>query len=132
MERPLLVILAVVAVTGLLTIGFAHSRNMMGTTESSYQTGQIMDHQSLCSTGALYFGEVVWADQSTHRMMISGFDGNKIFDVSEAAMKGLPRVNHFARVEYTLVNGERIASSVASVPANEAYLYTPQSYAGQA
>ncbi len=129
MERRLLVIFAVVAVVlGFSIIGFAHSRNSMGI--SSYRTGQSMAQQLLCSTGALYSGEVVWADGSTHRIMVSGFDGNKIFDVSQAATEILPQAHDFAMVKYTLVNGERIASSVTEVARNEAYLYTPESHTG--
>lgn len=124
MEKLLVILAAVFVMLSVSMVGFAHRQNMTGTTGTSYQT-QKMGSQAACYTGEIYTGDVVWVDQETHRLMVAGFDGDKIFDVSKASMNGLPETHQFVNVKYTVANGERIASSVTTVPRQVAWLYTP-------
>jgi hypothetical protein len=73
--------------------------------------------------GEIYTGKVGWVDPNTQRIMISGPDGSKIFDVSGATMKDMPEPNRFVTVKYTETNGKRLASSVVTVPKRVALLY---------
>jgi hypothetical protein len=62
--------------------------------------------------------------------MVNGRDGSKIFDPSKATfklskptMKSLPEADQFVAVNYTVVNGDGIASSVTEVPRQAVSLY---------
>jgi hypothetical protein len=79
-------------------------------------TGMKMDRLATCGPGEIYAGEVAWVDSDIHRIMVSGRDGSKIFDVSGVAVKSLPEINHFVTVEYTVTNGDRLVSSVNTMP----------------
>jgi len=52
--------------------------------------------------------------------VVKGNYGNKTFDVSKLAMKDIPELRDITTVEYTKTNGTRVASSVMSVPQEEA------------
>ena len=52
----------------------------------------------------------------------------QIFDMSGASVKGMPEIDHsvtghFVTIKYTEANGERIASSVVSIPRRVAFIY---------
>jgi hypothetical protein len=107
MKKILMVLAAVFMVFSFSMVGFAHNQNTAGI---SYQTG------SMCGSGERYFGEVSWVYPSTQSMMVAGRDGNKIFDLSKATMKGFPEANELVTVNYQVVNGDRIVSSVTMIP----------------
>jgi len=85
--------------------------------------GMKMDRLATCGPGEMYTGDVAWVDPDIDRIMVSGRDGSKIFDVSGAVMKGEPEAQQLVVVKYTVTNGERIASSVNAVPQRLAALY---------
>lgn len=91
--------------------------------QTRIMAGMKMDGLATCGPGEMYTGDVVWVDPNIHRIMVSGRDGSKIFDVSGATMKGLPEDHKFVIVNYTETNGEKIASSVNMVPKRVASLY---------
>jgi hypothetical protein len=86
------------------------------------QTGKTAN-PLICGPGESYAGAITWVHPSTGNIMVNGRDGHKIFDVSKATMEGLPEANHFVTVNYTVVNGDRIASSVTVVPWKMAHRY---------
>ncbi len=88
--------------------------------------GMKMDRLATCGPGEMYTGDVAWVDPDIDRIMVSGRDGSKIFDVSGATMKGLPEDHQFVVVKYTETNGEKIASSVRVVPRRVASLYVEE------
>ena len=105
MKKILMLLAAVFMVFSFSMVGFAHNQNTAGN-----QTG------SMCGPGERYFGEVSWVYPSTESMMVAGREGGKIFDLSKATMKGFPEANEFVTVDYQVVNGDRIISSVTVVP----------------
>jgi hypothetical protein len=110
MEKKLIALAAVLIVFGFFMVGYAHSRNVAAIGPQTSMTGNI------CGPGESYFGEVSWTHSGTQRMMVAGRDGNKIFDLSKATMKGAPEANEFVTVNYEVRNGDRIVSSVTVVP----------------
>lgn len=109
-------------------VGYAYLPDTIGTTGTSHQL--TMNRQATCGPGEIYTGEVAWVDPADSRIMVSGQDGSKIFDVSEAALQSMPEVNNFVDVKYTVMNGERLASSVTAIPERVASLYENYAYAG--
>jgi hypothetical protein len=77
----------------------------------------------ICGPGETYAGEIAWVYPGTESMMVSGRGGRKIFDLSKATMEGFPEANQFVAVNYRVVNGDRIASSVTVVPWKMAHRY---------
>jgi hypothetical protein len=82
-----------------------------------------VDRLATCGPGEMYVGAVAWVDPDIHRIMVSGRDGSKIFNVSGATMKAMPEADQLISVTYTVTNGERLASSVTAIPWNVAQLY---------
>lgn len=121
MEKLSVVVAAVLMMLSFSMVGLAYHQNTVGTTGTNYQTK--MGHEAMCGPGEMYAGAVVWVDPDTQRMMVNGRDGSKIFDVSGAVIKGMPETDHFVTVEYTVANGERLASSVNMIPKRVASLY---------
>jgi len=130
MEKMLAVLAAVFLVVGLSTVGFAGGPNVIGyayypdtmlrAVEMNYGTNTI---GNACGIGETYSGMIAWVDRDEDTMMVRGEDGSKIFDVSMATMVGQPKPNQFVTVNYTVTNGERIASSVTDVPKKLAWEY---------
>ena len=114
MERLLVILAAVLMMVSFSMVGSASDQNMMGTTGANHQ--MMISSQASCGTGEIYAGEVAWVDPDIHRMMVNGRDGSKIFDVSGIGVKGLPEINHFVTVKYTVTNGDRLVSSVNAIP----------------
>ncbi len=118
MEKLLMILAVVFMVFGLSMAGFADVRNQaIGSRMGN------MGNQLMCGPGERYVGEIAWVYPNTESMMVSGRDGNKIFDLSKATLKGLPEANEFVAVNYAVVNGDRIVSSVTSIPWKMAGLY---------
>ena len=130
MEKMLAVLAAVFLVVGLSTVGLAGEPNvigyayypdtMLGAVEMGQGTSMI---GQACGIGEAYSGMIAWVGRDNHAIMVRGEDGSKIFDVSGAAMKGLPKADQFVTVNYTMTNGERIAYSVSEVPKKLAWEY---------
>lgn len=129
--------IAIVMVLGFSALGFAQNvtssaapigtqtGNLSAAYGSQAGIGPIGNGEVICATGEMYTGQVAWTDQDTHRIMVSGYDGKKIFDVSGVATNGLPGADQFVTVRYTVVNGERVASSVTPLSRQVAWIYTP-------
>ena len=100
-------------------VGLANGQSMAGSSGTGHQTNL----QVISSPGEVYTGKVGWVDPDMQRIMVSGPDGSKIFDVSGATMKGMPEPDHFVSVNYTVSNGHMLASSVVMVPKRVALLY---------
>jgi len=137
MEKLLAVLVAVFMMFGLSMVGFASDQNTAGSSSNWKQLDRIANTEyagigastkiglasggeqlsgATCGPGEIYAGEVAWVDPDIHRMMVSGRDGSKIFDLSGIAAKSLPEINHFVTVEYTVTNGDRLVSSVNTIP----------------
>jgi len=114
MEKLIVILAAAVMMVSLSMVGSASDHSMIGTMGANDQ--MMMSSQASCGPGEIYAGEVAWVDPDIHRMMVSGRDGSKIFDVSGIAMKGLPEISHFVTVKYTVTNGDRLVSSVNTIP----------------
>ena len=112
---------------GLSALGFAYDENTAGVTGMDRNTGL---RGQACGPGGVYTGQVVWTDPATQRLMVSGNDGSKIFDVSQAGMSSMPQLNQFVTVAYSEVNGYRIASSVGSDTTQVAFNYEGYAYDG--
>jgi len=126
MEKALVVLAAVLMVFGFSMVGFAYDLNTVGASNQVWK----MAGEFTCGPSELYVGEVAWVYPGTERMMVNGPDGSKIFDLSKATfrpfkvpMKDLPEADQFVKVNYTVVNGDRIASSVTEIPRQVASLY---------
>lgn len=126
MEKLLVILAMVLVAFGFMVFGPAHNLNAVAT---SYHPEK-MDSQMMCGPGELYTGEIAWVYPDTGRMMVNGPDGSKIFDLSKATfkpfkapMKVLPEANQFVTVNYRVVDGDRIASSVTEISRRTASLY---------
>lgn len=64
-----------------------------------------------------YGGRVVSYDETGHRLVVSGKEGDKTFDVSRATMKGTVRPDETVAVRYTEKDGRMVASSVTAAGA---------------
>ena len=121
MEKVLVVLVVTFIMLGFSAVGLSYDRHMAGTAGTSHQA--MVGSELKCGPGEIYTGEVSWVDPDIHRMMVTGRDGSKIFDLSKTSMKGFPEANEFVTVNYTVVNGDRIASSVVTVSKRVASLY---------
>jgi hypothetical protein len=138
MEKVLALLAAVIMILGFSLTGFAFQQNvigyayypnsMLGTVETGHQANVAL--RSTCPPGEAYTGVsraytgvISWVNRDTNDIMVRGQDGNRIFNVSGAHMKGIPEKNQLVTVNYTMKNGDRIASSVASFPKSEGWLY---------
>ncbi len=119
MRRLLVILATALMVFSFSMVGFAYSPDA---TATAYQTGK-MGQQLTCGPGERYSGEIAWVQPDAQSMMVNGRDGSKIFDLSKATLTGLPEANEFVSVNYTVVNGDRIVSSVTVVPQRMASLY---------
>ena len=113
MEKLLVILAAIVMVLGFSIAGFAKE----ATTGAFNWTEQNIGRPMLLGS---YTGEVISIDQNAQSIVVKGNDGIRTFDVSKLAMKDIPELRDIATVEYTKTNGKRIASSVMSVPQEEA------------
>ena len=114
MEKILVILATVLMMLSFSMVGLAYNQNTVGTTGANHQA---------CGPGERYWGDVAWAAPDIHEIMVNGPDGSKIFDVSGVAMKSTPEVGRFVIVNYTVTNGDRLASSVNIAPKRVASLY---------
>ena len=136
MEKPLVLLVAVFMMLGFSMVGLAFEHNAPGSLSNWKQLDRIANTEyagigaatkiglasggeqlsgATCGPGEIYAGEVAWVDPDIHRMMVSGRDGSKIFDLSGIAVESLPEINHFVTVQYTVTNGDRLVSSVNTI-----------------
>ena len=144
MEKLLMLLVAVFMMFGFSMVGFASDQNAAGSSSNWKQFDRIANTDyagigeatkiglasggeqlsgATCGPGEIYAGEVAWVDPDIHRMMVSGRDGSKIFDLSGIAVESLPEINHFVTVEYTVTNGDRLVSAVRAIPKDFTALY---------
>lgn len=107
MEKLLIILGAVLMMFSLSMVGFAQNQDTVGATGTGHQTEDWL---------LSYTGEVISVIQGAHSVVVRGDDGEKVFDVSGATIKGIPEVHHFVTVKYTDMDGKRVASSVNTVP----------------
>ena len=62
MEKPLIIIAAVLMVIGSLMVSFGHSQNSLGAGGMNDQA--TMGRQLICGSDEMYTGEVVWVDRT--------------------------------------------------------------------
>ncbi len=118
MRKTLMVVAVAFTVLGLSMVGFAALQHpALGS-----RTGN-GGSTLTCGPGETYAGEIAWLYPSTQNRMVAGPDGSKIFDLSQARLQGFPEANEFVTVNYTVVNGDRVASSVTAIPWQVARLY---------
>ena len=113
MEKLLVILAAVLMMFSFSIIGFAKE----ATTGAFNWTEQNVGRPILLGS---YTGEVIAIDQNAQSIVVKGNYGNRTFDVSKLAMKDIPELRDITTVEYTKMNGKRVASSVMSVPQEEA------------
>ncbi len=131
MEKLLVVLAAMLMLVGLSTAGFASGQNVIGyaylSDTSAYlaaaDRGGTAPNQGMCGPGEMYTGAIAWVDPDVHKMMVSGQDGDKIFDVSGAVMNVTPEDGRWVSVNYTDSDGQKVASAVNMVPVRVAFLY---------
>ena len=113
MEKPLVILAAVLMMFSFSIAGFAKE----ATTGAFNWTEQNIGRPVLLGS---YTGEVIAIDQNAQSIVVKGNDGSKTFDVSKLAIRDIPGLRDITTVEYTKTDGTRVASSVWSVPQEEA------------
>ncbi len=115
MEKVLALLAAVLMTFAFSTIGFAQGYDTMGTPQG--EPWPEKSHHATNEPLMKYSGQVLSYDASRNRLLVNGVDGEKSFDVSQAAINGSRALepNHHVTVTYRDTNNGRIASSVASV-----------------
>jgi hypothetical protein len=113
MEKLLAILAAVLAMFSFSLVGFAKEATMGAFNWTEQNIGRPILLGS-------YTGEVIAIDRNAQSIVVKGNYGNKTFDVSKLAMKDIPELRDITTVEYTKMNGKRVASSVMSVPQEEA------------
>jgi hypothetical protein len=113
MEKLLVILAAMVMVLGFSMLGFAEE----ATTGAFNWTEQNIGRPILLGS---YTGEVIAIDENARSIVVKGNYGDRTFDVSKLAMKDIPELRDITTVEYTKMSGKRVASSVMSVPQQEA------------
>ena len=111
MEKPLVIAAAVLMMLGFSMLGFAQNREDVGTPGAGYSTEEGTNNWL-----SSYTGEIALIDQNSHRLVVKGDEGERVFDVSRATMTGVPETHQFVTVKYTNENEKRVASSVTTVP----------------
>ncbi len=112
MEKLFVILAAMLMVVGFSMAGFAKEATVGACNQIERNMGQ--------PTLGSYTGEVISIDRNAHTVVVKGDYGNRTFDLSKLAMRDIPALRDIATVEYAKTNGERVASSVMSVPQKEA------------
>ena len=132
-EKLLTILVAVFMILSFSMVGFASDQNTVGRSSNWKQLDRIANAEyagigaatkiglTTCSPGEVYTGEVASVDRAVQGIVVNGFEGDKTINVPEAAMNGMPEINHFVYVKYAKTNGERIACSVTTVPKKAAW-----------
>jgi hypothetical protein len=112
MEKLLVILAAMLMVLSFSMVGFAKEATVGACNQAEQNMGQ--------PTLGSYTGEVISIDRNAHMIVVKGDYGNRTFDLSKLAMRDIPGLRDIVTVEYTNTNGDRVASSVMSVPQEEA------------
>ena len=97
----------------LVVVALLFALSLVGFVQVPVASAVIVDHS--------YRGHVISYDQATNTLVVSGKEGEKSFDISNAHVSSMLQPNELVTVRYSEKEGSMVASSVR-VRGGEPYL----------